>query len=81
MGGNVLIAILILELVLLALWALYLSFVSAGRVFLSFQWDTLFLEAGLLGSSWRRGRRGRASRRARSRHGSASGSCAGCSSG
>ncbi len=33
---------------LLALWALYLSFVSAGRVFLSFQWDTLLLEAGLL---------------------------------
>lgn len=33
---------------LLALWALYLSFVSAGRVFLSFQWDTLLLESGLL---------------------------------
>jgi hypothetical protein len=33
---------------LLALWALYLSFVTAGRVFLSFQWDTLLLEAGLL---------------------------------
>ncbi len=33
---------------LTALWALYLSFVSAGRVFLSFQWDTLLLETGLL---------------------------------
>lgn len=33
---------------LLALWALYLSFVSAGRVFLSFQWDSLLLETGLL---------------------------------
>ncbi len=30
------------------LWALYLSFVSAGRVFLSFQWDTLLLETGVL---------------------------------
>jgi hypothetical protein len=33
---------------LLALWALYLSFVNPGRVFLSFQWDSLLLEAGLL---------------------------------
>ncbi|MEO7435463.1 MAG: lipase maturation factor family protein, partial [Candidatus Binatia bacterium] len=33
---------------LLALWGLYLSFVSTGRVFLSFQWDALLLEAGLL---------------------------------
>ncbi len=33
---------------LLALWALYLSLVSAGRVFLSFQWDMLLLETGLL---------------------------------
>ncbi len=33
---------------LLALWALYLSFVSAGRVFLSFQWDSLLLETGLI---------------------------------
>jgi hypothetical protein len=30
-----------------ALWLLYLSFVSAGRDFLSFQWDTLLLENGL----------------------------------
>jgi lipase maturation factor 1 len=33
---------------LLALWALYLSLVVVGRVFLSFQWDMLLLEAGLL---------------------------------
>src|SRR5262245_21451890 len=30
-----------------ALWALYLSFVSVGREFLSYQWDVLLLEAGL----------------------------------
>jgi predicted DCC family thiol-disulfide oxidoreductase YuxK/uncharacterized membrane protein YphA (DoxX/SURF4 family) len=30
-----------------ALWTLYLSFVSAGREFLSFQWDALLLETGL----------------------------------
>jgi len=30
---------------LLALWALYLSFVSVGQDFLSFQWDNLLLEA------------------------------------
>lgn len=35
--------------VLLLLWALYLSIVSTGRDFLSFQWDALLLEAGLLG--------------------------------
>ncbi len=28
-------------------WAAYLSFVTAGRVFMRFQWDTLLLEAGL----------------------------------
>jgi hypothetical protein len=33
---------------LAGLWMLYLSLVSAGRVFLSFQWDTLLLEAGFL---------------------------------
>jgi predicted DCC family thiol-disulfide oxidoreductase YuxK len=31
---------------LAALWALYLSFVSVGRDFLSFQWDVLLLETG-----------------------------------
>jgi lipase maturation factor 1 len=33
---------------LLALWALYLSLVSVGQDFLSFQWDALLLESGLL---------------------------------
>lgn len=33
---------------LAVLWVLYLSFVSAGRVFLSFQWDSLLLETGFL---------------------------------
>ncbi|MFN8177932.1 MAG: lipase maturation factor family protein [bacterium] len=31
----------------LALWALYLSFVTVGSPFLDFQWDLLLLEAGL----------------------------------
>ncbi len=34
---------------LFACWALYLSFVCVGDVFLQFQWDMLLLEAGLLG--------------------------------
>ncbi len=33
---------------LIGLWALYLSFVSAGQVFMQFQWDILLLEAGFL---------------------------------
>lgn len=33
---------------LAGLWALYLSYVSVGREFLSFQWDALLLEMGLL---------------------------------
>jgi hypothetical protein len=33
---------------LLALWALYLSFVSVGQDFLSFQWDNLLLETAPL---------------------------------
>ncbi|MBN1210569.1 MAG: lipase maturation factor family protein [Myxococcaceae bacterium] len=32
------------------LWGLYLSYVSAGLEFLSFQWDVLLLEMGLLGA-------------------------------
>src|SRR5262249_11727943 len=39
-----------------ALWVAYLSLVSAGQDFLSFQWDSLLLEAGLaaiLLSPWR----------------------------
>ncbi|MGE5086984.1 MAG: lipase maturation factor family protein [Bacillota bacterium] len=30
-------------------WVLYLSFVSVGQIFLSFQWDSLLLELGFLG--------------------------------
>ena len=30
------------------LWILYLSFLSAGQEFLSYQWDTLLLEAGFM---------------------------------
>ena len=33
---------------LAALWALYLSLTVAGQTFLSFQWDVLLLETGLL---------------------------------
>ena len=33
-----------------ALWGLYLSYVSLGREFLSFQWDVLLLEMGALGA-------------------------------
>src|SRR5258706_11086898 len=35
-------------LVMLGLWVLYLSLAVAGEDFLSFQWDALLLEAGLL---------------------------------
>ncbi len=34
---------------LAGLWALYLSFAAVGRVFLSYQWDVLLLEASFLG--------------------------------
>src|SRR5262245_46913456 len=34
---------------LVVLWSLYLSLSTVARDFLSFQWDTLLLEAGLLG--------------------------------
>jgi len=34
---------------LIGLFALYLSYVHAGQEFMSFQWDTLLLEAGFLG--------------------------------
>ena len=33
---------------LMALWAIYLSLVNVGQDFLSFQWDALLLETGLL---------------------------------
>lgn len=35
------------RLVLLLLWSLYLSLVSVGGIFFSYQWDALLLEAGL----------------------------------
>ncbi|HEX5051235.1 MAG TPA: lipase maturation factor family protein [Planctomycetota bacterium] len=37
---------------LLLSWLLYLSFVCVGEPFLSFQWDALLLEAGLLAVLW-----------------------------
>lgn len=36
------------SLLFFLLWAFYLSFVSIGSVFLSFQWDTLLLETGFI---------------------------------
>jgi len=52
-GTGVLLAGLLLAGVVPAgaaagLWILYLSLVGVGRVFLSFQWDSLLLEAGFL---------------------------------
>ncbi|MGI8603592.1 MAG: lipase maturation factor family protein [Verrucomicrobiales bacterium] len=49
---------------LLTLWLAYLSLVKTGGVFMSYQWDTLLLETGLLGalfapwrlSTWRPGK-------------------------
>ena len=38
-------------------WALYLSVGVVGEPFLSFQWDTLLLEAGLIAVFWREGGR------------------------
>ena len=38
--------------VLASLWLLYLSLTVAGQDFLSFQWDALLLEAGLLATLW-----------------------------
>ncbi len=35
-------------LALIILWALYLSLVGVGQIFLSYQWDSLLLEAGFL---------------------------------
>lgn len=51
-GGTFLSVLLILGVltvpVLVLLWIFYLSLVSAGQVFMSFQWDTLLLEVGFL---------------------------------
>jgi hypothetical protein len=40
------------RITLFLLWLLYLSFSVAGQDFLSFQWDALLLEAGLLAILW-----------------------------
>ena len=52
-GGGVVGSLLLLvgvtpALSLFALWAIYLSLLTVGRDFLSFQWDTLLLETGFL---------------------------------
>ena len=51
-GGVILSLVLIAgffpPFTLAGLWVLYLSLVSIGQVFLSFQWDVLLLEAGFL---------------------------------
>lgn len=44
----VLIAGFVPSFTLIGLWTLYLSLVSVGQVFLSFQWDVLLLEVGFL---------------------------------
>ena len=55
-GGAVLAILLVLgiapRLLLLLLWTLYLSLTVAGQDFLSFQWDALLLETGLLAMLW-----------------------------
>ena len=55
-GGMALAALLILDIVPLivlpALWLLYLSLAVGGQDFLSFQWDGLLLETGLLAALW-----------------------------
>ena len=57
LGAGVLALLSGWRLALLACWALYLSCVSVGAPFLSFQWDTLLLEAGLIAVFWRQGGR------------------------
>jgi hypothetical protein len=52
-AGGVALAVAVLlgvapRLALAGLFALYLSLVSAGGIFLAYQWDTLLLETGLL---------------------------------
>ena len=51
-GGVILSLILIAGFIpsftLVGLWTFYLSLVTVGQVFLSFQWDVLLLEAGFL---------------------------------
>jgi lipase maturation factor 1 len=55
-GGMALAGLLILDvlplIVLPALWLFYLSLTVAGQDFLSFQWDGLLLETGVLAALW-----------------------------
>ena len=55
-GGMVLAALLLLDIVPLVvlplLWLSYLSLSVGGQDFLSFQWDALLLETGLLACLW-----------------------------
>ena len=55
-GGVGLAVLLVLGIaplpVLFLLWSLYLSLAVAGQEFLSFQWDALLLETGLLAMLW-----------------------------
>ena len=67
-------------LVMLGLWGLYLSLTVAGEDFLSFQWDVLLLEAGLL-AVLAGAARPRSGRGPGSRPSSSCGCTAGCSSG
>lgn len=52
LAGVVLAALLVAGFIpgpaLLGLWAIYLSLVNSGNVFMSFQWDILLVEAGFL---------------------------------
>ncbi len=56
LGGAGLAALLVLDVapvvVLPLLWVFYLSLAVAGQDFLSFQWDALLLETGLLACLW-----------------------------
>jgi lipase maturation factor 1 len=51
-GGAVLAGLVVLgflpRALLAVLWALYLSFMAVGQVFLGYQWDSLLVETGLL---------------------------------
>lgn len=52
-GGGVFLSLLLIVgiapvLALIGLWVFYLSLVTAGQSFLSFQWDALLLETGFL---------------------------------
>ena len=47
-AGGLLVAGRFTRTALIAAWALYLSLLGVGQVFLSFQWDLLLLETGVL---------------------------------